>query len=293
MLPLMIFLVLGVIQLAMLQHARLMTEYAAYNAVRAGIVWNGDQCMMRRAAVISILPTLGATDTLTGTSEPFGSDRPGLFQTWAMASVLVAGGDLAGGILDWIGIGGEAISDFLLVDIEILNPTEDDTQFFRDGPDGPEEMDFDVVAGVPGGPDFDSRPGMREANVLTVRVHFLYPMRIPFANWTIFYSFLAHRAGLGVSGSFFGPGLGSGGSIVTGSGVDTGASGHVAAVMGGPMEGLDGETVTRGWSLNVLWELGQRTGIYLFPLHAVHSMRMQSNFFRNSFDPPAFGECLF
>ena len=51
--PLMVFIILGVIQLSMIQHARIMTEYAAYNAARAGIVWNGDPWVMENAAIIS------------------------------------------------------------------------------------------------------------------------------------------------------------------------------------------------------------------------------------------------
>ena len=39
-LPIMIFLILGALQLMMVQHGRIMTEYAAYNAARAGVVHN-------------------------------------------------------------------------------------------------------------------------------------------------------------------------------------------------------------------------------------------------------------
>ena len=55
--PLMTFLILGVLQLAMIQHARIMTEYAAFNAARAGIVWNADPWIMENAAIVSLMPT--------------------------------------------------------------------------------------------------------------------------------------------------------------------------------------------------------------------------------------------
>jgi len=61
--PVMIFLVLGGLQIMMLQHGRIMTEYAAYNAVRAGIVNNGDWGVMQNAAVIGSLPLYARTDT--------------------------------------------------------------------------------------------------------------------------------------------------------------------------------------------------------------------------------------
>jgi hypothetical protein len=54
--PLMVFLILGVIQLAMIQHAKIMSEYAAFNAARAGVVWNADPFIMENAAIISLLP---------------------------------------------------------------------------------------------------------------------------------------------------------------------------------------------------------------------------------------------
>ncbi|RMG18026.1 MAG: pilus assembly protein, partial [Deltaproteobacteria bacterium] len=58
-LPVMVFLILGIVQLAMIQHARICTEYAAFNAARAGIVYNGDPDMMERAAFLSLMPTYG------------------------------------------------------------------------------------------------------------------------------------------------------------------------------------------------------------------------------------------
>src|SRR5690349_11007130 len=60
--PLMVFLSLGLIQLTMVQHAKLMTEYAAFQAARAGIVWNGNNERMHDAAIVALLPTLGRTD---------------------------------------------------------------------------------------------------------------------------------------------------------------------------------------------------------------------------------------
>ena len=62
--PAMVFLVLGILQLTMVQHARIMTDYAAFCAARAGIVFNADKKAMQRAAEIALLPTMGRTDTL-------------------------------------------------------------------------------------------------------------------------------------------------------------------------------------------------------------------------------------
>lgn len=55
-LPWAVVMVMGVVQLSMIQHARYMTEYAAYNAARSGAVWNADPKKMKTAAVMSLLP---------------------------------------------------------------------------------------------------------------------------------------------------------------------------------------------------------------------------------------------
>ena len=60
--PLMIFFVLGLVQFTTIQHAKILTEYAAFNAARAGIVWNGSHQRMQDAAALSLLSTDGRTD---------------------------------------------------------------------------------------------------------------------------------------------------------------------------------------------------------------------------------------
>lgn len=62
-LPLMIFAVLGVVQITMMQQARLMLEYAAFKAARTGIVWNGDPDRMWDAAEQTLLPTYRRSDS--------------------------------------------------------------------------------------------------------------------------------------------------------------------------------------------------------------------------------------
>ncbi len=56
--PLFVFIVLGLIQLALMHQARLMTKYAAYKAVRAGSVNRADMMVMENAAVAVMLPLL-------------------------------------------------------------------------------------------------------------------------------------------------------------------------------------------------------------------------------------------
>src|SRR5690606_28468366 len=91
-LPLMIFFLLGLIQLSMMQHAKLMTEYAAYQSARAGIVWNGHVGRMRDAAIVALLPTLGRTDDINHTVSTWQKMRQ---YDDAMRSIMLGG---AGGV---------------------------------------------------------------------------------------------------------------------------------------------------------------------------------------------------
>lgn len=61
-LPLMLFCVLGALQLFLLLQARLLAEYAVYRAVRAGSLNHGDCRAMTHAAVLSVLPAIDRTD---------------------------------------------------------------------------------------------------------------------------------------------------------------------------------------------------------------------------------------
>jgi len=69
-----LFVILGVIQLAMCLNAYSMVRYAAYNAARAAVVHGGDQDMMHEAARVSLLatfPTHGRADHRRGLMENY------------------------------------------------------------------------------------------------------------------------------------------------------------------------------------------------------------------------------
>jgi hypothetical protein len=51
-----LILVLGIIQLSMVMNAKMMTNYAAYCAARAGTLYNGNPSMMNDAAATALIP---------------------------------------------------------------------------------------------------------------------------------------------------------------------------------------------------------------------------------------------
>ena len=57
-LPMMVFLVLGTMQLFMLLQAKAMAQYAVFQAARVGSVTNGRCDVMTHAAVLALIPTI-------------------------------------------------------------------------------------------------------------------------------------------------------------------------------------------------------------------------------------------
>ncbi len=177
-LPLWLMVALGAIQLALLQQARLVTEYGAYSAVRAGVVWSGNNERMRDAALLSILPSHGAASTV----EALGRTYQRLRTEDRQVHDALAPSAAAPVAFKQSGLLG-------LVRVKVLSP--------REWPGEGEELDFDAPDTYPGGeadryrhflsgqldPDQEA---LRDATVLTVQVRYLYELRLPFANQLLF-----------------------------------------------------------------------------------------------------------
>lgn len=298
-LPLMIFLCLGIIQLTMIEHAKIMTEYAAYSAARAGIVWNGNNERMHDAAIFALLPTIGRTD-----------DIGHLLKTWVIAKLVDTG-------LSKLKLGGEggAIPDtfaldnlFGLVRIDTVNPgywTAIGNFWNLIGKTGDagklaanwQELDFDGPATYPEAPKLvkeignflnlkvpdDQEKNYRRSTVLSIRVRYWYQMRIPFADWIIFVSWFAANAGRQLHG-------GIGRSTLKNSNMlNRSVTINPLGGMGKGIKHQHGFDSVHSWEMAILWGLangsipllsklvGKR---YFIPLTATYSMRMQSNFYR-------------
>jgi len=284
--PLMTFMILGVLQLTMVQHARIMTEYAAFNAARAGIVWNADPWIMENAAIISLMPTSDRLiDDLTDPEKmvknivmralmyqinrrlPEAVDlvNQGTDQLIAQLPAGLQGN--AEGMRDtivtqaanWADAGMQSAirnalggKDVRMVQVEILNP--------RMG-------DFDVINRYTEIP-FDSiREGSswRKKTQLTIQVRYLYMMKIPFANWIIHSAWRAHRAAITLYGAIYNPTTNAGDSSLFNK--------H------GEKPELQGSTNLD----RILSKLaGGDPAVYLVPLRAQYTMRMQSDPYRVS-----------
>lgn len=291
-LPLMVFMCLGIIQLTMMQHARMMTEYAAFSAARTGVVWNGSNERMKDAAIIALLPTMGRTDSLIE-----------LGKTWAIAQIY----DEALQLLAWPNKNGiipatvNGSNLFGQVRIDTVNPSWyspiQSVWKLRSGYNW-KELDFDGPDSYPQVPDLESKIAKffnlplpdndeevyRKATVLSIRLRYWYELRVPFANWVIFTAWWASNAGVSLYGAIDRPSLNPKANVAN-------KKGGMDSVMLVPIKGIKHE---RGYNslyqveMGVLWGLatgkipllskliGRR---YFIPLTATYSMRMQSNFY--------------
>jgi hypothetical protein len=146
--PAMVFLILVLLQLTMVQHARIMTDYAAYCAARAGIVYNADNTAMQQAATIALLPTLGRTDNLAAFTQTAG-----------------------GVMLMRREVPYRTPFGLPIVRVTTLSPKPADFNATLTRHTGGREIDFD-----------DVRPAAARPNQLQIEVKYFYRMKVPFAN---------------------------------------------------------------------------------------------------------------
>lgn len=301
-LPLLIFFLLGLLQLSMMQHARLMTEYAAYQSARAGIVWNGHVGRMRDAAIVALLPTMGRTDDITRTADTWLRMRE---YDDAMRTIMLSN---AGGVTA-PDVNGAPL--FGMVRVDTITPNEAEvigTIWKLRGGANWEELDFDGVTGFPEVPDLhnhihhffnlsagdDAADTYRRATVLSIRLRYWYELRIPFANWIIFTSWFASNAGVALSGSIDRPTLETEVGMTHGPGDIEALPSMVSGI-----QNARGYDTLQTIEMAALWRLsrgevgsGPITGRRFFiPLSAGYSMRMQSNFYRkwSAHPNPAWG----
>ncbi|WP_164008744.1 TadE family protein [Pyxidicoccus trucidator] len=162
--PMMVFFVLGIIQLGMVHHARLMTEYGAYRAVRAGIVNHGDCTIMEKAALAALLPTLAPLPDEIGRVDTL-DKAMNVHRLYVQELRIRKNGFYSDGPLP-------------LFRVQVVNPKLSDLEglFGIYGSHmGTMEIDYDDVR--------DDR--VIEANLLTIRLTYFYELRIPFANWQL------------------------------------------------------------------------------------------------------------
>lgn len=154
--PLFVFIVLGLVQLALMHQARLMTKYAAYKATRAGAIHNAKKKVMQNAAAAVLVPFMAAQGD---------SKNPMNFKTTSASEYNQAWSTISGQIDDWVAV-------------TVCNPTQDMNPV----------RDFDKGEQAYGGGRANWKN--QSATRLNIQVAFYYKLLIPFANgvlWWITY----------------------------------------------------------------------------------------------------------
>lgn len=289
--PVMLFVVLGALQLMLLAHARIMTEYAAYCAVRAGIVHNANWNVMQNAAMLASLPLYERTDSL----ERF-------VVAWAKvkaASETSQAADMTMGTLEamvgsLIGVELPGIAqDISLVEVSVKHPNRQTFEAWRQwvrerqdeaagkDPDGKlvypqdgKEIDFD---------DVDFLAKHPEANRLGVEVRVLYPLRIPFVSRILFELFLAQEL-LDVREVKSDLNDWSRWRAKTYGGANNGQYLDEAVATAPGTSPVDDFFTTSQWhkELRTLRFIGEEAGYYFVPVKAAYAMPLQSNMFESS-----------
>jgi hypothetical protein len=153
-LPLVVFLVLGTLQLFLMMQARVLAHYAVFRATRAGSVGYGDCERMTHSAILSLLPSFHSY---------LGRATPGTGPAQKLAAAFAARRDnrYSAGIDN----GHDGSIVWIYRHIE------------GGGVGSPQDRGFD-------------EPG--HLRQLEVRMIYWFPLRIPFANWVMSRMFMAH-----------------------------------------------------------------------------------------------------
>ncbi|HVG63238.1 MAG TPA: TadE family protein [Hyalangium sp.] len=256
--PLFVFLILGIMQLGLIAQARVMAKYAAYRAARVGAMNNANPEAIEAAAILHLLPVLVSnsevimpTHSAEDVVKKFKQHTAGdLELTDGVKQVKTVICSPLKGELD----GSRSPS----IDAADQRSRANDT-----GPNAPGsggEVDFDDPANqAPPASFFLNGAGpLRRFNRtrLVVQIQLLYRMPIPFANWVIVKSYLGAK---------------------------------IPSVLMMPGKGVT-EREETSQVQDVL--KADAAGIAVLPINVSYAMRMQSNLFLSKFAPPSTNECI-
>lgn len=259
--PLMVFMVLGIIQLGLIAQARAMAKYAAYRAVRVGIMHNADVEKMESAALFHLLPVLAlqssaganAGEVILPTRDA--SEIATKFQR-ATTQNLMSGGLKQVAVVICGPLKGE-------LDGTGSDPLTSSTHRDRHGYGSDDEVDFDdpaISTDLGGSVSYDDVALFRSLRnhlrtKLRIQVQFNYRMPIPFANWVIAHAYLGLQ---------------------------------LPFVLRMGREEPPPAPVTKFAQQRAAAE----SGVYVVPINVNYALRMQSNFFLSRNPPPSTNECV-
>jgi hypothetical protein len=247
--PMNVFLLLGLIQFGLIAQARVMAKFAAYRAVRVGAMQHADRDKMRTAALFTLAPVLSTTYQSYGKTSPVkgaeiigdSSDGNKLAAKWSKLRTEDT----------------EMQSSLQLhyVDVEVCGPLKndlsgEDIQQLNNNLGDQNEVDFDDPrVATEDGEYAQSVKGFKKfmRTKLRIQVQLNYRMPIPFANWII-------------------------------------SSAMLGSELPQVLRMDDRPNATQNKSIYRFYQVlsANQKGVYLVPINVSYAMRMQSNFDMNA-----------
>jgi hypothetical protein len=280
--PLNLFMILGIIQWGLLGEARILAKYAAYRAVRVGVMNSADPDKMRDAATLALLPVMAMPDFALGGVRNVNLKRKtdGISEFYPQKIDLTTA--LAGRVINSIPM---PLWGWPMVKVVICGPLKRDltkaSEFFLTGAGSDKQVDFDdprvtqtrdgdyYGASYSKGDQTSSAtlPGSAQkaqegyvkylSTKLRIQVQFKYHMPIPFANY------LMSNALLGAA-------------VIE----------QIPDVMRMPSNQIH----LTGDFLELL--AAYKAGVYIAPINVSYAMRMQSNFYTQKLPLPDKNTCV-
>lgn len=243
-LPLLVVAGACALQLAAIQQARLLVEYAATCAVRAGIVWSGNNERMHDAALFALLPATGGL---------------GLEEAWLQSRRLDAA------IQEVLPAPEDAPS--VMREARLLGVVRVDPVVYGPRRWAAPELDFDALRG--------------DDALLGVRVRLWYELRVPVASSVLFHAWFATHALQTVYGGLeYGGGTERTTSVTRRGGRTEVVAGArpISHSEGWPSASTEELLALRELATGQR-QLGGRGRRFFLPLHASSVRRMQSNLY--------------
>lgn len=250
-LPLFIFMILGILQIGLVYQARYLLKYAAYRASRTGALQNACDGPMKDAAIAVLAPFMGTGISRDGSNWALSDGYSRVDGVKGYAQAILRARALSGPL-------GAPI-----LDVIVCGPTKTHLQ---DVTLNDSEIDFDDPRNLVWDHRSLGKETLRqfERTKLRIQVQYLHQLIIPFANWILFYSWTGMNLirELRMQSSYAGadnvPGV-----VRTGTLADDQGHGHRR----------------KAEYLGTLVAHAQKTHRYFLPLHANYAFRMQSNLF--------------
>ena len=173
-LPLTVFMILGLLQLGLLHQGRSMLKYAAFKAVRAGAIHSAKMDVMEKAAVAVLLPVIGHT-VQGGEAYSKTNDPATIGKAWTLLRDNVHPG-----------------TGLKIVHVRICNPTSQSLQ----GVSGGSSIDFDDMDKMNAAKDESWQE--LDKGKLIIQLTLNYRMVIPFANMVLWNITRADEIGKGL-----------------------------------------------------------------------------------------------